>query len=105
MTARSLKGIARSEEGASAVEFAIVSIPLVTMLIGAFELAMLTFTASTLESAALDAARFGAIGTQPASQTRKEKIRKIIAERTFGFVDMRRLQIDALVYNGSALIG
>jgi hypothetical protein len=102
---RAAARLSRREDGASALEFALISLPLVTILIGFFEFAVITLTALLLESASLEAARFGATGATPQSGTREDELRRIIEERTFGFVDMADLEIETLIYNDFSVIG
>jgi Flp pilus assembly pilin Flp len=86
--------------GASAIEFALVALPLLLLVVGVFEFAVMTAVAAMLESAALEAARFGATGQLPAGMTREARVREIVAERTHGLVDTSRLEITVLVYEG-----
>lgn len=102
---RAAARLPRREDGASALEFALISLPLFTVLIGFFEFAVITLTALLLESASLEAARFGATGATPQTGTREEELRRIIEERTFGFVDMTDLDIETLIYNEFSAIG
>jgi Flp pilus assembly protein TadG len=61
--------IARSERGAAAVEFALVSLLLVTMIIGICEFGFIFFTQGTMAGAAREAARDYAIyGDVPQAQ-------------------------------------
>lgn len=91
--------------GASAVEFAIIALPLVTLLIGFFEFAILAFAAALMESAALDAARFGATGQVPNTMTRQEKLMQIVDEGTLGLIDMDQLEVQTLIYDDFDVIG
>lgn len=93
-----LRRLRRDERGASALEFGLIALPMVLLMGGLLEFAVLLTTASMLDSASLQAARYGATGAQPTSGTREEMIRQIIEERTFGLVRMDRLQIDTKAY-------
>lgn len=53
----SLRRFARAEHGATAVEFAMVSLPLMALIFGVIELAMVLLVCTTLESATESAAR------------------------------------------------
>lgn len=105
MTGRLLRRLRQREEGASALEFALIALPLFSLIIGFFEFAIMTLTGSVLESAALEAARFGATGTVPGGMTREERMLQIVEDRTYGLVDMDKLEIDTLVYTGFDKIG
>jgi Flp pilus assembly pilin Flp len=103
---RHLRRLADSEDGANALEFALVSVPLMLLLVGFFEFAIMAATASAMESAALEGARFGATGAaMPDEALRESKVREIIADRTFGLVDLSKLTIETVVYRGFELIG
>ena len=53
----SIRRFARAEHGATAVEFAMVSLPLMALIFGVIELAMVLLVCTTLESATESAAR------------------------------------------------
>ncbi|MBK1668514.1 hypothetical protein CKO28_10765 [Rhodovibrio sodomensis] len=95
---RRLRRVRRDDSGASALEFGLIALPMVLLMGGLLEFAVLLTTASMLDSASLQAARYGATGAQPASGTREEMIRRIIEQRTFGLVRMDRLRIDTKAY-------
>ena len=95
---RGLKRLRREERGASALEFGLVALPMVLLMGGLLEFAVLLTAASMLDSASLQAARYGATGAQPTDGTREEMIRRIIEDRTFGLVRMELLEIDTKAY-------
>jgi Flp pilus assembly pilin Flp len=97
---RRLLRLRREETGASALEFGLVALPMVLLMGGLLEFAVLLTAASMLDSASLQAARYGATGAQPADGTREEMIRQIIQDRTFGLVRMDLLEIEAKAYPG-----
>jgi Flp pilus assembly pilin Flp len=97
---RRLLRLRRDENGASALEFGLIALPMVLLMGGLLEFAVLITAASMLDSASLQAARYGATGTQPTDGTREEMIRQIIEERTFGLVRMDLLEIDTKAYRG-----
>jgi Flp pilus assembly pilin Flp len=96
--ARRRRNLLRDEDGASALEFGLIGLPMVLLMGGLLEFALLLTTASMLDSASLQAARYGATGAQPTDSSREEMIRRIIQERTFGLVSMENLQISTEVY-------
>jgi len=102
---RLLRRLHRHRGGANALEFALVALPLFTIVIGFFEFALLTVTAAVLESAALEAARFGATGEVPENMSREERMFEIVEDRTFGLIDMDALEIETLIYNQFDVIG
>ena len=95
---RRLRRLHGDERGASALEFGLVALPMVLLMGGLLEFAVLLTAASMLDSASLQAARYGATGAQPTDGTREEMIRGIIEERTFGLVRMDLLEIDTKAY-------
>jgi hypothetical protein len=102
MTRRLIRypGVLGDQRGGSALEFGLIALPMVLLIGGLLEFAVLLTAASMLDSAALQAARYGATGAQPADGTREEMIREIIENRTFGLVQMDLLEIDTQVYRG-----
>jgi hypothetical protein len=75
---RTLRAFARRQDGAAAVEFAIVALPFFAMLFATLETAMVFFAGQTLETAVMDASRLvmtGQAQTAGLSQTQfKEKV-------------------------------
>lgn len=88
----------RREDGSTALEMALLALPLFTVLVGFFEVALVMFASAALEGAALDAARFGATGAQASGVSRPEQVRQIILDGTVGLLDSDELEIETLVY-------
>ena len=88
-----------TRRGVSALEFALVAPVFFILLIGVFDLSILFFLMLTLESATLDAARFGSTGAVPEDATRDERIRQIVHGATMGLLDDKNLDIQMLVYD------
>ena len=89
----------RNNDGSSAVEFAFAAPPLILALFGSLELLIVLFVGSTLESAVLDASRFGVTGGTQSGITREQQVRTIIEDRTMGLVDMSEATVDTLTYS------
>jgi Flp pilus assembly pilin Flp len=102
---RTIRRLRGDDSGASALEFALISIPFLLLLVGFFEFALMTTAGVLMESGAMKAARYGATGQLPQDTTREARIRQIMAERTLGLLDMEALQIDTLTYSGFDRIG
>lgn len=100
-----LRQLIKAKSGATAVEFAIISAPMVLVLTAILELSMITFVDSALESAALQASRFGTTGANNSGNTRREEVMRILKENTFGFVDQNNTQLKTLVYPSFNSIG
>lgn len=97
--------ICRRSDGASAIEFALVSIPVITMIIGILEVAAILFVNVIMEGAIRDAARFGITGYTTGGKSREAIIREIIDDRTLGFVDMANVRITTTIYPDFDSIG
>jgi hypothetical protein len=93
------------DAGNAAVEFALVAPLLMLLLVGCFELAIMLFVGGSLEAAVLAASRYGITGFEDGGAGRDDRIRQIIAERTFGLVDLDRAAIETLVYPSFGDIG
>lgn len=94
---RQRKGLGRG--GNAAVEFALVLPLLLLCLLGVFELGISFVINGTLESAVIEASRFGTTGQEDAGgKSRVDVIRDIIAERSFGLIDMDEVVITTNVY-------
>lgn len=92
--------------GLAAVEFALVLPSFLLLIIGAFEVTLILFVSGSLESAVLTASRYGITGEAGVDGgTREDRIREIIAERTFGFVDMEKVTISTKIYPSFSSIG
>ncbi len=84
---RQLRRFARSNDGAAALEFALVLPPLCLILVGMFEVSMLMFTQASMEGALREAARFGMTGSVSDPAEREEQILAIIDKNTFNMLD------------------
>ena len=88
----------RNEDGATVLEFAIVSTIFVTFLMGIIEFSIVLFTGALLESAVLESSRFGSTGTVEEGKTQEEMILDMITEKTLGFIDVNLVTIETKVY-------
>lgn len=95
----------RRDDGAVSVEFALLSLPFITVIVGFFELAIVAFLSTALEGASMEAARFGVTGSTDGSLTRSERVRQIIEDGTLGLLDSDDLKIETLVYDSFDNIG
>lgn len=102
---RRLRQLRRRQDGAVAVEFSLVLFPLLMLVLGAIEFGIVLFIGSTLESAVLEASRYGITGNEQSGFTREQRVRQIVADRTLGLLDMDKLDIDTLVYQSFGDIG
>ncbi|WP_417459954.1 TadE/TadG family type IV pilus assembly protein [Kordiimonas sp.] len=102
---RLLRKVKGREDGAAAVEAALGLPLLLAMIVGVLEVTNIYFVAASLENSVLRASRFGITGSIDEGSTREEQVREIIAEQTFGRVDMDAVQIETLVYEQFGDIG
>lgn len=93
------------KDGASAMEFALVALPLILTVVGIIEVALILFVNVLMEGAVRDAARFGITGFAPSNTDRATIIRDIVRKRTVGLVDMTEVQIETLIYQNFSDIG
>lgn len=97
--------LSRRSDGASAIEFALVSMPVIVMIMGILEVAVILFVNVIMEGAIRDSARFGITGYTTGGKSRETIIREIIDDRTLGFVDMTKVDIQTIVYPDFDSIG
>ena len=88
----------RETTATSALEFALVGPAFFTLLIGVFDFGLLLFLTMSVESATLNAARFGATGAVPLEVTREERVRQIVHDQTLGLLNDRGLNVEMVVY-------
>lgn len=107
MTLRALlpSRLVRDTGGSTIVEFAIVFPVFILMIIGTIEIAVVIFIGSSIESAVLQASRFGITGGSSSGVSREERVLDIVGENTYGLVDMESVEISTLVYGSFADIG
>src|SRR5690606_14220028 len=102
---RLFRRLRREEDGSEAIEFALIFPGFLLILVGAIEFAIVTFIGAILESAMADASRFGITGATPPGVTREEYVRQIVADRTYGLVDLAEAVLETLVYPSFGDIG
>jgi Flp pilus assembly protein TadG len=95
---RQLRRFARSNDGAAALEFALVLPPLCLILVGMFEMSMLMFAQASMEGALREAARFGMTGSVADPAEREADILAIIDKDTLNLFDMEDATIDFVVF-------
>ena len=88
----------KNEDGATILEFAIVSVVFLTMIMGIIEFSIVLFTGALLESAVLESSRFGITGAEQQGKTREELILAVIKDKTLGFIDVGAITINTKVY-------
>ncbi len=89
----------RAQEGAAAVEAAIVLPLLLLLVIGIIEIACILFAESVLENATASGARTGATGFAAPGVPREQYIRSEIIRLSSGLLNPGRVNISILAYN------
>ncbi len=97
-------GVLRCTRAATAVEFALILPLLLLFIVGTIETAIVLFIGSSIEAAVMEASRFGITGNEP-GVSRADRVLEIVAERTYGLLDMDQVHMDTLVYQSFADIG
>ncbi len=100
-----LDRLCADRSGGAAIEFAFIAMPLIVLVIGIIEVAMILFVNVLLEGGVRDAARFGITGYSPVGTDRAAVIRDIIRRRSVGMIDMSKVRIETLVYQNFSDIG
>lgn len=93
----------RCESGATAVEFAFILPLLLLFALGSIEQAIVLFIRASVESAVLDASRYGV--TRGEAGGRREQLLALVAERTYGLLDPDKIKLETLVYGDYDQIG
>jgi hypothetical protein len=97
-------GLRRCDRGAAAVEFAVLLPLILLFIVGSIETAIVLFIGSTVESAVMEASRFGI--TRPREGvSRADRVLEIVGDKTLGLLDMDAVELDTLVYDSFADIG
>ena len=102
---RQLRRFAHSNDGAAALEFALVLPPLCLILLGMFEVSMLMFAQASMEGALREAARFGMTGSVKDPAQRQTQILAIIDQDTLNLFDMKDATISFEIYNSFSNVG
>jgi hypothetical protein len=93
-----LRLLAAEKRGSAAVQFALIAPVLLLLIVGSFEYAVVMFVSGTLESAVLEASRYGATGYEEGGGSRMDRIRAMITDRTLGIVNGATADIDTYVF-------
>jgi Flp pilus assembly protein TadG len=91
-----LERFARHEEGAAAVEFAMVAIPFLGLMFAIMETALVFFAGQTLETAVADSAR--KVMTGQAKAWTPDKFKEEVCSHVFGLFDCNKIQVNVKAY-------
>ncbi|MCE2927440.1 MAG: pilus assembly protein [Rickettsiales bacterium] len=90
----------RSQDGTTAIEFAMLSPVLILLMMGIVEFSMIMFTQAVMESATGSTARTGRTGyTETSGLTRQEQLIESVATRTAGLLDPNLITVSMTTYS------
>lgn len=95
---RRMRALRRNQRGATAIEFAIVSLPVIYMMVGIIEFSVAMTVANSLEAATNLSSRLGKTGYVEDQLTQKETIRDEIERRVGPLIDMNKLEIKTTAF-------
>lgn len=93
-----IRGFLRDVRGVAAVEMALLAPIMLAAIVATVELGLVFLVNIGIEAAVRDAARYGITGQGATQDDRLNAIRAIIADNTFGLVDMDAIEITTKVY-------
>ncbi len=91
--------------GQAMVEFALIAPVLLAMLCGILEFSGVLFAQTLLEGGAREASRYGITGATEEGVSRDEVIIDIIADNSFGVIEVDQVDVTTLVYETFADVG
>jgi Flp pilus assembly protein TadG len=96
---KTLRRLARREDGASTVEFAIVVAPFLALMFAIMETAIVFFAGQTLETAVADSARLIMTGQAQTASYTATQFKNAVCAKILGLFDCQNgLQIDVKTY-------
>ena len=96
---------AAGEGGTAAMEFAFLAPIFIGMIAAILEFSGIMFVQTMLEGSAREASRYGITGFTQEGVSRDEQIMAIVAENTFGIIDLDELRMDTYVYENFGDVG
>lgn len=94
-----LRRFARRQEGAAAVEFALVAAPFLALVFAIMETALVFFAGQALETAAADSARLIMTGQAQTQGLNETTFKQAVCARVFGLFDCEKeLKVDVKSY-------
>ena len=104
---RRLLGLWRDTEGATAVEFVFVAIPVIYLMVGILEFSAAMTVSNSLEAATNLSSRLGKTGFVDVAEglDQSATIRAEIERRVGPLIDMNKLEIDAKAYADFGSVG
>lgn len=105
MARKPSRSLLKQQDGATAIEFALISPILILFVIGIIEVSMMLLAQNILESATFIAARTSKTGYTADGITREDTIMQALNERASAFLDVSKIKINSLSYNEFGDIG
>jgi Flp pilus assembly protein TadG len=100
MNVRTVRRFARGEDGAAAVEFAMVAAPFLALMFAIMETALVFFASQTLETAVADSARLIMTGQAQTQSFTAAQFKSAVCAKIGGLFDCQGgLQIDVKTYS------
>lgn len=100
-----LISLLQEDDGASALEFALISPVLLLMTIGIIEISLMMLTQNVMESATFVASRLGKTGYIANQMTREETILQALHDSAEGLLDTTKVTIATESYNEFGDVG
>src|SRR3954447_17487772 len=105
MNAYVVRRFARGEDGAAAVEFAMVAAPFLALMFAIMETALVFFASQTLETAVADSARLIMTGQAQSQTFSQAQFKSAVCAKIVGLFDCAAgLQIDVRTYSSFASV-
>lgn len=95
----------RRNEGATAVEFALIAPAFFMVTWGTIEVGMLALASTLLEGAVREAGRAGITGYAPTGQTREQYVKDTVKKFTANFLDIDKIAIETKSYSSFSNVG
>lgn len=93
-----LTKLRKSEEGVTAVEFALVAPMLLLIMMGIIETGLIMFTQNVMEGATFSASRLGKTGYTESGETREDLIIQQLTRRAGTLINASEIEINAVTY-------
>jgi Flp pilus assembly protein TadG len=94
----------REENGAAAVEFALVAVPFFALLFAILETALVFFAGQTLETAAAESARLIMTGQAQNANYSQADFKQQVCDRIYGLFDCAGIYVDVKQYSDFASV-
>jgi Flp pilus assembly protein TadG len=100
VTARIARRFMRRQDGAAAVEFALVALPFLALTFAILETALVFFASQTLEAAAADSSRLIMTGQAQTGGFDKDAYKDAVCDRVYGLFDCKNgLYVNVQTYS------